>query len=355
MVNSALIGQPPMTDNDFWIVKGNQLLSGKSGLDPSKGLKIPPLRPPPDQYRFETRGPAIEAVSAVVIVIMFSVTMARFMLRKFMEGLKFGLDDWLMIPALAFVKLSITAFNMRLTGLSSRKWMYAHWAFIGILIVFILCTIFLSTFQCRPAKGAWNIMATGHLAKSPVCIPDPDISFPLSVIHIVLDFCLLAVPILVLWKIQLPWNTKIRLYILFAAGALTCFAAVMRRVSQARLKSDPTYNVSTLIYWTEVDIMLSVIVASMPVLGTVLWSRTMTSRRNKPSDPSSAFGNSKPKSGGNVPSEHSREGIIRQDEVELEYHNRASSVLEEGKLDSISRDAYRVERQPMPWASAQRL
>ena len=101
--------------------------------------------------------------------------------------------------------------------------------------------------------------------------------------------------------------------------------------------------------------MLSVIVASMPVLGTVLLSRTMTSRRNKPSDPSFAFGNSKSKSRGNASSEHSREGIIRQDEVEVAYHNRPPSVLEEGKADSISLDAYRVERQTMPWASDQRL
>ncbi len=100
MVSSALVGQPPLTDSDYWIVKGNQLLSGKGNLDPSKGLKFPPLRPPPYQYRFETRGPTITAVSAVVFVIMFSVTIARFMLRKFMKELKFGLDDWLMVPAL---------------------------------------------------------------------------------------------------------------------------------------------------------------------------------------------------------------------------------------------------------------
>ncbi|KAI4261924.1 MAG: hypothetical protein L6R42_002885, partial [Xanthoria sp. 1 TBL-2021] len=116
-------------------------------------------------------------------------------------------------------------------------------------------------------------------------------------------------------------------------------------------------NVATLIYWTEVDITLSVIVASMPVLGTALWSRTMTSRKTKTSNPSSAFGNSRPKPGGNAPSEHSREGIIRQDEVELEYHNRGQLDLEEsiGKSENISRDAYHVERQTMPWASAQRL
>ncbi|KAL8684196.1 MAG: hypothetical protein Q9224_006528 [Gallowayella concinna] len=247
---------------------------------------------------------------------------------------------------------------MRLTGLSSRKWMYAHWTFVGILVVYILCTIFLSTFQCSPPKGAWNTIATGHLEKAPTCIPDADLSLPLSIIHIILDFCLLAVPIIVLWKIQLPWNTKIRLYILFSAGALTCFAAVMRRVSQAKLKSDPTYNVTSLTYWTEVDITLSVIVASMPVLGTAIWRRSGTSRRNKPSDDvSSGFHISKSKSGDKPLSEHSREGIMRQDDVELQYQSRGPLDLEESmsKPEHMSRDAYHVERQTMPWASARRL
>ncbi|KAL9622530.1 MAG: hypothetical protein Q9204_008021 [Flavoplaca sp. TL-2023a] len=304
MVSSALIGQPPLTDSDYWIVKGNQLLSGKSNLDPSKGLKIPPLRPPPDQYRFETRGPAITAVSAVIFVIMISVTMARFMLRKFMKELKFGLDDWLMVPALVLASL---------------------WPILQICAVKYSGTgkhVYDVTYH-ELYMGKW----IGNFAK---------VTFFVAL---------------------LPWSTKIRLYILFAAGALTCFAAVMRRVSQARLKSDPTYNVSTLIYWTEVDIMLTVIVASLPVLGTALWSRTMNSRKTKSSNPSSGFGSSKTKSRDDAPSSHSQEGIMRHDEVELEYHNPGQLDLEasSGKSENISREAYHVERQTMPWAFAQRL
>ena len=46
-----------------------------------------------------------------------------------------------------------------------------------------------------------------------------------------------------------------------------------------------------------------------------------------------------------------------QDEVELEYHNPGPLDLEasSGKSEHINREAYHVERQTMPWASAQRL
>lgn len=104
MVRSALVGQPPLTDDDFWIVKGNLLLTGLTKLDPHKGLKIPPFRPPPDQYHFQTRQPAIIAVSSVLIVVMLVVTVARLMLRKLKKDMKFGLDDWFMIPALVSSK-----------------------------------------------------------------------------------------------------------------------------------------------------------------------------------------------------------------------------------------------------------
>ncbi|KAL9007933.1 MAG: hypothetical protein Q9173_006892 [Seirophora scorigena] len=355
MVQSAFIGQPQMTEDDRWIIKGALMAAGLVKADPSKGLKLPPARPPPDQYRFETRGPAIIAVSSVVIVIMFLVTVAGLLVRKFRHELQFGLDDWLMVPALilgmmwpvlqicavkyagggkhlydvtyheidmsnwigsfskidffvalelpepALVKLNITSFNMRLTGLSSRKWIQ-----------------------------------------------------PLSILHILMDFCLLAVPILVLWRIQLARNTKIRLYILFSIGALCCFAAVMREVSQEQLKSDFTFNFTALIYWTEVDMTLSIIVASLPVLGTAIYGRALFSRKTtKPSGGSSSFGVPKSK-----PSlTHSREGIMRQDEVELEFRDRGVADEEEAVANAghISQDAYHIEQKTMPWASSQCL
>ncbi|KAI4189306.1 MAG: hypothetical protein LQ348_003815 [Seirophora lacunosa] len=406
MVQSAFIGQPPLAEDDRWIVKGALMAAGLVTADPSEGLKLPPARPSPDQYRFETRGPAIIAVSSVVIVIMFLVTVARLLARKFRKELKFRLDDWLMVPALilgmmwpvlqicavkyagggkhlydvtyheiymsnwigsfaridffvalAFVKLSITSFNMRLTGLSSRKWMYAHWTFFGILTAFLICSVFVLAFQCIPVVGAWDTIATAHLEEPPRCRAGSDVSQPLSILHILLDFCLLAVPLLVLWRIQLARNTRIRMYILFSIGALCCFAAVMREVSQEQLKLDFTFNFTALIYWSEVDMTLSIIVASLPVLGTAIYGRALFSRKtSEPSGGSSSFG--VPKSKRSLAhSEHSREGIMRQDEVEVEFRDRGVADEEEAVVNAgyISQDAYHIEQKTMPWASSQRL
>ena len=105
MVQSALVGQPPLTDNDLWIVKGDLLITGYTSADPTKGLMIPPFRPPLNLYHFESRQSAMVASSSVGIIAMIFFTGARLMVRKFMKDLKFGLDDWLIIPALVRLKV----------------------------------------------------------------------------------------------------------------------------------------------------------------------------------------------------------------------------------------------------------
>lgn len=142
----------------------------------------------------------------------------------------------------ALVKLSITCFNMRLTGLSSRRWMYAHWTFFAALVMYIIAAVFLVTFQCVPAVAGWDSIGTGHLDKKPKCLSEETINNPLIIVHIIMDFCLLAVPVLVLWKLKIRPAVKIRLYLLFSVGCLCCFAAIMRKVAQDHLKKDVTCN-----------------------------------------------------------------------------------------------------------------
>lgn len=106
MPGSALVGEPPATPNDLLIVRGALLSAGLVGVDPSKGLHLPPFRPPPSEYHFQTRAPAVIAVCSVCIVLMFTATVARLMVRRLKNDVKLGLDDWLIIPALVWLGLS---------------------------------------------------------------------------------------------------------------------------------------------------------------------------------------------------------------------------------------------------------
>lgn len=39
MVQSALVGEPPLTTDDYWIVKGSFLAAGLTSADPNKGFE----------------------------------------------------------------------------------------------------------------------------------------------------------------------------------------------------------------------------------------------------------------------------------------------------------------------------
>ncbi|KAL8955342.1 MAG: hypothetical protein Q9183_006690 [Haloplaca sp. 2 TL-2023] len=320
---------------------------------------------------------------------MLSVTAARLLVRQFKKDLQFGLDDWLILPALiislswpilnimtvrvggggkhlydvtyhelamsnwtgtfaklnfyvaqGFIKLSITSFNMRLTGLSSRKWMYAHWAFFGVIAAFTTTAVFLVTFQCVPVAAGFDSIATGKLETAPKCLTEAQVNHPLTIWNTVMDFMLLFVPVIVLWKVQIPWSTKIRLFLLFSVGAVCCFAAVMRQVSQQRLNTDFTYNYTALVYWSLADLGMSLIVASLPVLSSVILGCGLATRKsNRPSGYSSSLSRFKAAgshaSGPNpdLASKNSQEGIMRQDEVELQYHNRDPTGVEDIEMN----------------------
>ena len=107
---SALVGQPPATDEDYWIVRGLDLLvatlleikqPGSSAalppIQPEMGALIPPPRPPPELYRFETRGPQYVAGAVVGIVIALLITGVRLAIRIRNVKLYFGADDCFII------------------------------------------------------------------------------------------------------------------------------------------------------------------------------------------------------------------------------------------------------------------
>ena len=94
---SAVMGQPPNNQQDFWIVKGIIRRYGLKGRDPAEGVQIPPLRPLNDDYH--SRGPGIIAANCVCIFLTLLFTGSRLLIRALYRGLRWGWDDWLILAA----------------------------------------------------------------------------------------------------------------------------------------------------------------------------------------------------------------------------------------------------------------
>lgn len=93
---SALIGTPPHTQEDYYIVLGIFRRFGFKG-DPAQGAKFPPARPVDDHYH--SRGPGYIGEFSVLIFLTVFIVGSRLLIRALSRAVKWGWDDWLIIPA----------------------------------------------------------------------------------------------------------------------------------------------------------------------------------------------------------------------------------------------------------------
>lgn len=94
---SALIGSPPATQDDYWIVKGMlNAVHMANKTDADNGYTFLPKRPA--GYEYEDKQTGIIIGMSICIFVMFFVSGARLGLRLFRTGLRWGADDWVLIP-----------------------------------------------------------------------------------------------------------------------------------------------------------------------------------------------------------------------------------------------------------------
>jgi len=343
--HSALIGEPPVTEEDYWVAKALLVAIGKSTADPSLGAACSTPKPPPQLYKFETKAPSIITSVSICAFIMILVTALRLYVRHRNDRLRLGLDDLLIIPALVryttccrgrpdtytiqllavaytslqtamvtyggggkheydvtyheyrlyrvlstiaqptfycavgFTKLSITAFNSRLTGFCSRNWQITHRIFFVLVIAATLMALLMAVFKCDPILAGFDPVYAAHIPLKPdgkkgyQCMSVLWLNTIVRAVNVSMDWCLLAVPVILLFRLNMDTTKKIRLMIAFSIGALACIGSVMTLVAKSTLKKDTLWNYSTLLAWTLVELTLGVVAASLPTISALLSGR----------------------------------------------------------------------------------
>jgi hypothetical protein len=174
------------------------------------------------------------------------------------------------------VKMSIALFNVRLTTLTTRLWKNVNWAFFVICTAYTFAALFLNVFKCTPQYASFNLLRIAESGKVPECLSVNSMNSILR-LNLALDFTALAIPVIVLWKVQLSWKKKARIFGLLSVGLVACIASVMTLVSQYTLKKDPLWNYTTLLAWIMVEIVISLVGACAPTLAYLL-PRSMFSK-----------------------------------------------------------------------------
>lgn len=95
---SAFVGEPPSTQNDYFIVKGLFRMAGMTTANPMTGYSLVAKQPP--DYSHETKLPGVLAGLVFVILAIVAPTVARAWLRlRKGSVMQFGCDDWTIIVA----------------------------------------------------------------------------------------------------------------------------------------------------------------------------------------------------------------------------------------------------------------
>ncbi|KAL6713234.1 hypothetical protein ACLMJK_009355 [Lecanora helva] len=324
---SALIGNPPLNPSDLDIIKGLQklLIAGTKPPyppmpPPEQGMPFGTPRPPPAQYRVEGRRPQFIGLASVIIIIMTFVTGLRLAIRAQNAKIVFGKDDLavavgtamaLVIPvlflaqvsyggmgkhiydltyhelyvshmlgatqttflfvSLGVIKISIILLYMRVSGFTSRMWMAVHWFLLSVVVSYCLGSLFVMVFTCSPIGIYFNLRAIGRMQHPLTCIDQSKALAVLSATHVVTDFSLLAIPIALLWKVQMKWTKKLRIWLAGLFGLSSCSFALLRTITQYVVQEpDPTYDTVDMVVYLMLDVTTAVIAASLPVLSVLV-------------------------------------------------------------------------------------
>lgn len=268
--------------------------------------------------------------------------------------------------------MSITAFNIRLTSMSSKTWKIVNWCFFALCGAYTVAAFFLNIFQCDPPGASFDLFIVARSGKPPVCAGVSDMSVRLRLVNIVLDYCLLSVPVAVIWKVQMSWSKKLRLFAALGVGSLACIGSVMTLVSKFQLKSDALvscpsssgpsvggvdlllmsafkWNYTGILGWSCVELTVGVVAASLPTFAFLL-PKSMKSEQQQQykqstrcpgatDEHSHKFRTPREEWG----SESDMVGIVRTTEIDIEMRGRTSSDVDSRHDKSFERSPSRKE------------
>ena len=144
------------------------------------------------------------------------------------------------------VKISITLANLRITGLTSMKWLYTHWAYLAILSCLMPVSVFLTTFSCSPTAVLLSPQYTGTMSnpRNTICLDEGAVGLFTRISHIVTDWFLLPIPLIIIRRLQMPLVRKLRLMFVFCIGLISSVASIVRIIRSERVTADLTCKLS---------------------------------------------------------------------------------------------------------------
>ncbi|KAF1996320.1 hypothetical protein P154DRAFT_498638 [Amniculicola lignicola CBS 123094] len=198
----------------------------------------------------------------------------------------------LYLTSTSLIKISILCFYRRITsGSISKVFVYWVWGSIVFVIVYCITFIFTIVFSCVPVEGYWHMFDLAWRLKHELkCHNEGAEIVSVVVISTLQDFVICALPIVLVWNLQIPRRQKAALIGIFGLGLLTCVCGIMRTyyaIYVYYFTYDITWWANPGWVWTALEADLGVICASAPAL-KIFFRRYFNLSANR----SNGYGNS---------------------------------------------------------------
>ena len=203
-----------------------------------------------------------------------------------LPNLIFGLritfiSEILVFVSIFFVKLSITLFLLKIGGLRKplKIALIVNVIFLGLANLAFIIELLA---QCRPIEANWDVT----LKPTAQCISvagTVDISYLAAAISAFTDFCLVVIPLPIIWDLKMSRRTKWSIIALMLMGLLAMICGIVRatQVSNLNDTEDITWAIIPIGLWTEAEFYIGIITGSLPACRG-LFLRLVAKARSQP-------------------------------------------------------------------------
>ncbi|KAI1373507.1 hypothetical protein F4677DRAFT_455936 [Hypoxylon crocopeplum] len=167
--------------------------------------------------------------------------------------------DLMWLTLVALIKISILHFYIM--TFRNKTFMYVGYAVMGIAIAFWTAAFFSDAFFCIPPEKSWLPDTPGHCGNSST------IYIVLASTDLAIDIIIIALPMPILWGLQLPTAKKISLTFIFGLGFIIIAITSIRIKFFSDLDpSDITYTFSKIALLSSLVPLLGIINANLPIM-----------------------------------------------------------------------------------------
>ncbi|RQM04638.1 hypothetical protein DH86_00004146, partial [Scytalidium sp. 3C] len=176
-------------------------------------------------------------------------------------------DELIYLACLPAIKISILLFYLRIFPRPGFK--YSVYALIAFNIGYLIAFEIISIWQCRPINGAWKRWDGTYPAK---CNNINLQSWMSAAFNIILDLCMVALPLPELYKLSMSRKKKIHIMLMFSVGFFVTAVSILRLkyLVQFGNTQNVTQDYTNMGVWSTIEVPMGIICACMPSIRSLL-------------------------------------------------------------------------------------